>query len=101
VYCRFLKPQSDLLPGMYLNAEIEVNGRTVLAAPEGSVVSFEGGAFLYVQHSSKEYEMIAAICGQSEDGWIEILNAEVFAGKEIVVEGAYTLLMTLKNRAEE
>jgi len=39
--------------------------------------------------------------GIKENGYIEIKNAPVFTDKQIVVKGAYTLLMALKNKAEE
>ncbi|HAI83248.1 MAG TPA: efflux transporter periplasmic adaptor subunit, partial [Chitinophagaceae bacterium] len=39
--------------------------------------------------------------GVKEKGFIQVLNAEIFDGKSIVTQGAYTLLMALKNTAEE
>ena len=38
--------------------------------------------------------------GTQEKGFIEIKNSTAFSGKQIVTKGAYTLLMTLKNKAE-
>jgi cobalt-zinc-cadmium efflux system membrane fusion protein len=38
--------------------------------------------------------------GKQENGFIEILNSEVFANKQIVFKGAYTLLMKMKNKEE-
>jgi cobalt-zinc-cadmium efflux system membrane fusion protein len=35
-----------------------------------------------------------------EKGRVEVMNAEAFSGKDLVVKGAYTLLMSLKNKEE-
>jgi cobalt-zinc-cadmium efflux system membrane fusion protein len=47
------------------------------------------------------YEMIPAEIGTSENGFIQVLNEDKFKGKELVIKGAYTLLMALKNKSEE
>jgi cobalt-zinc-cadmium efflux system membrane fusion protein len=39
--------------------------------------------------------------GDSENGYTEIISAEDFADKNIVVKGAYTLLMKMKNTDDE
>ena len=39
--------------------------------------------------------------GNKENGFIEILEADALKDKAIVSKGAYTLLMTSKNKEEE
>ena len=101
VHCRFIEAQPNLLPGMYLNAEIDLNSRTVIAVPDQATVSYEGRSYLFVQKGPAVFEMIEVSLGQQEEGWVELINAEAFSGRDVVVEGSYTLLMTLKNKAEE
>ena len=45
--------------------------------------------------------MVPVDTGTSKDGFIQVLNEDKFKGKELVVKGAYTLLMALKNKSEE
>jgi cobalt-zinc-cadmium efflux system membrane fusion protein len=39
--------------------------------------------------------------GETENGFIQILNSDDFKNKKIVTKNAYTLLMKLKNTEEE
>jgi cobalt-zinc-cadmium efflux system membrane fusion protein len=45
--------------------------------------------------------MVPVTVGSTENGFIEILNVKDFDNKQIVTPGAYNLLMTSKNKAEE
>jgi cobalt-zinc-cadmium efflux system membrane fusion protein len=45
--------------------------------------------------------MIAVEVGSSGDGFTEIINANILKNSKIVQEGAYTLLMAMKNKGEE
>ena len=45
--------------------------------------------------------MIETETGESEIGFTEILSKVDISGKKIVTKGAYTLLMSLKNKEEE
>ena len=45
--------------------------------------------------------MIEIETGISENGFTEIISKADLTGKEIVTKGAYTLLMSLKNKEEE
>ena len=45
--------------------------------------------------------MIAVEIGSSGDGFTEILNADNLKNSKIVQQGAYTLLMVMKNKGEE
>jgi cobalt-zinc-cadmium efflux system membrane fusion protein len=39
--------------------------------------------------------------GASEDGFTEVINSSDIKAKSIVIKGAYTVLMSIKNKAEE
>ena len=45
--------------------------------------------------------MIEVTIGNKENGYVEIVNSENLIGKRIVINGAYSLLMKLKNAKEE
>lgn len=101
VHCQFDNTDKSLKPGMYMNAEIELKSHDAQAVSEEAIVSFEGKDYLFVKKSDKEFEMLPVETGAKENKFIEILNSEKFINREIVTKGAYTLLMALKNKAEE
>jgi len=101
VHCHFENADKNLAPGMYMNAEIEDKSNNTQAIAEEAVVNFEGKSYVFILHTTKEFELVPVKTGTSENGFIEVLNKEKFTGKEIVIKGAYTLLMALKNKSEE
>ena len=90
-----------LIPGMYMNGDVVVPETTALALPEESVVDFEGGKYVFEIIDRNKFKMISVQCGDHGDGWVSIVNSEQLRDKKIALEGAYTLLMALKNKGEE
>jgi cobalt-zinc-cadmium efflux system membrane fusion protein len=102
VNCHFDKYDQTLLPGMYMNAEIDLKNIKSLAVPEESIVSFEGRNYLFVKSNQKNtFEFREVEIGNTENGWTQVLNSEIFQNQQIVVKGSYGLLMALKNKSEE
>lgn len=101
VFCRFDKYEASLLPGMYMNAIIETETDIVNALPEESIVDFEAQSYVFVEEKKQTYRLTLAKLGESENGFVKILNADDFKNKKIVTKNAYTLLMKLKNTEEE
>jgi cobalt-zinc-cadmium efflux system membrane fusion protein len=100
VHCHFEKYDKQLLPGMYMNAEIGITNQHVYAIPEEAVVQFEGRNFLFLAVSKNTFQMVPAETGIMEKGLVEIKNGDKYSGTEVVTKGAYTLLMELKNKSE-
>ena len=101
VHCHFENVDKSLIPGMYMNAEIEIKSHETLAIPEEAIVSFEGKDYVFVKNAGMEFEMKTIETGVKENKYVEVINSAAFADKEIVTKGAYTLLMSLKNKSEE
>ena len=101
VHAHFDNYDARLIPGMYMNAEIEIPETKNLALPYECIVSFEGKHFVFKQKDTANFEMIAVEVGSSGDGFTEILNADNLKNSKIVQQGAYTLLMAMKNEGEE
>ncbi len=102
VHCHFDKYDNQLLPGMYMNAEIDLKNTKCLAVPEESVLTFEGKNYLFVKSSNKNsFELQEVEIGNTENGWTQVINGSDFENQSIVMKGAYGLLMALKNKAEE
>lgn len=101
LHCHFEEYDKTLLPGMYMNAEIAVTSNNAAAIPEDAVVMSEGQSYIFEAIGADKFQMTAAETGVKENGFIELKNADLFKDKKLVTKGAYTLLMTLKNKPEE
>ena len=100
VHCHFNKYDKNLVPGMYMNAEIELKNNKALAIPEEAIVRFGDSEFIFVELKKGQFEMIEVQTGGKENGFIEIINSENLKNQSIVVKGTYSLLMKLKNSEE-
>ncbi|MBF7093014.1 efflux RND transporter periplasmic adaptor subunit [Flavobacterium sp. ALJ2] len=100
VHCHFLKYDKYLLPGMYMNAEIETTSALANALPELSIVNFESKNYVFIETAKQRYQMTEVTVGAKENGYLEILNPEKLKNKKLVTNGAYTLLMKMKNKEE-
>ncbi len=101
VHCHFEDYDKTLFPGMYMNAEIELHNESLSVLPEEAIVNFEGKHFVFIAREKNVFELTEVTTGAKENGFIEIKNATEFSNKSIVIKSAYTLLMALKNKAEE
>ncbi len=101
VHCHFEDYDKTLLPGMYMNAEVELKSSNSNTLPEESVVNFEGKDYIYFEISKQKYQMQEVQLGEKENNFVQILNVENLKNKKIVSKGAYTLLMKMKNTEEE
>lgn len=101
VHCHFEKYDKTLLPGMYMNAEIEIKNNDVNTISEDAVVYFESKQYVFVVLSKNQFQIIEVETGTIDKGNIEIKNYSYFANKQIVTKGAYSLLMKLKNKSDE
>jgi cobalt-zinc-cadmium efflux system membrane fusion protein len=84
-----------------MNAEIELKNKKAQTVPETAIVRFENKEYVFVQHNEGNFEMLSVQSGAKENGFVEIINAEVIANEKVVINGAYFLLMKLKNTEEE
>lgn len=101
VHCHFENYDRTLLPGMYMNADVEVKSNNTSSTSEDAIVNFEGLNYVFVAKDKNQFQMVRIETGTKENGFIEIKNKGEFADKKIVIKGAYTLLMKLKNKSEE
>lgn len=103
VHCHFENYDKTLLPGMYMNAEVEIKMSNVTSINDDAIVSFEGRDFVFVSKGNNRFDMLEVKKGSSENNFTEIITID---GKDIfdsqfVIKGAYSLLMQLKNKSEE
>ncbi|MCX6209539.1 MAG: efflux RND transporter periplasmic adaptor subunit [Bacteroidetes bacterium] len=101
VHCHFEDYDKTLIPGTYMNAEIEVKSNNTLALNEDAIVRFEAKQYIFLSNKENSFEMTEVETGTTENGFTEIKNANNFINKNIVTKGAYNLLMSFKNKSEE
>lgn len=100
VHCHFFNYDPSLLPGMYMNAEIQLNSDQHLAVNNDAIVTYEGRQYIFEELGNKKYQMKRVDIGFSENGYTALVNSSLLQNQKIVTKGAYALLMMLKNKAE-
>lgn len=100
VHCHFDSYDKQLAPGMYMNAEIQIQNKPASVLPNDAIVRHEGRYYIFTVSGKNSYTMMPVETGVSDDQYTEIMSPDL-KDREIVLKGAYTLLMTLMNKAEE
>lgn len=103
VHCHFELYDKTLVPGTFMNAEIEVKNKKALALPSDAIVSFESKQYVYRVKTSLQFEMVEVAVGETENGFTEIVIADSsnLSAENFVIRGAYSLLMMMKNKSAE
>lgn len=101
VHCHFDNYDKSLVPGTYMNAEIELKNHRAFVVPEDAIVRLDNKQYVFYKADNLKFTMLPIEVGENNDGFTEIKNGSAIALKQIVVKGAYTLLMSLKNGGEE
>ena len=102
----------DLLPGMFVNANIEVEALEQYTVPEEAIVRFDSKHYIFKslgkrkenEQTMNDFEMIEISKGNEEEGFVAIFleNKEQDIAKvEVVLKDAFTLLAKAKNSEEE
>jgi len=110
VYASVLGVCKNVLPGMYVNAIIEVTSNKVTVLPSTAVVSFEDKDYIFIFDKNKEedgkpfteYRIIEVHKGVTDNEFTEIILPEGFniETAKVVIKGAYNLLSAKKNAGE-
>ena len=102
----------DLIPGLFINAAIEVGTEEHYVIPETGIVHYQDSYYVYKFSGKKnelgttlnEFEMIEIKVGKTEEGYTAIspIDQSLDVGKlDIVTHDAFTLLAKAKNTKEE
>ena len=102
----------DLLPGMFVNANIEVEAQEQYTVPEEAIVRFDSKHYIFKslgkrkenEQTMNDFEMIEISKGNEEEGFVAIFlenKDQDIAKVEVVLKDAFTLLAKAKNSEEE
>jgi len=103
VHCHFEQWDKDLVPGMFINAEIEQSNYQAYVLPEEAIVNYEKANYVFIAKGNNQFEMIPVETGITQNGLVEIkpgTNNDLLKNN-FVTKGAYNLLMKLKNTEDE
>lgn len=102
VHADILNENKILIPGMYVNALIDVGGNQVNALPTEAVVKADGREFIFIleehhdekgeeaHEASYHFQRIEVKTGTNQLGFVEVTPLQTIAGDaKIVLKGAY------------
>ncbi|WP_028297627.1 efflux RND transporter periplasmic adaptor subunit [Olivibacter sitiensis] len=101
VHCHFEQYDHNLYPGMFMNGDVVLRGRTALAVPEDAVVRWENKHYVFLEKEKGTFEMLAVKPGDFSQGFQAVEAEGLDSSSRVVVKNAYALLMKIKNTEEE
>jgi cobalt-zinc-cadmium efflux system membrane fusion protein len=102
LHCHFHDKPPHLLPGMFLNAKIRINTKSVNTLPENAIVRYGNNEYAAEQIDAQTFRLLAVQTGLRANGSVEIItSAGQLENKKFVLKNAYAVLGKLKNRADE
>lgn len=101
VHCHFEKFSSDLLPGMFMNAEVEVNSQTALVVDEEAVVRWQNRFYVFAEKAKDTFTMVEVEAGATSAGKQHISAPTIDTSSRVIMKNAYAVLMKMKNNSEE
>jgi cobalt-zinc-cadmium efflux system membrane fusion protein len=102
LHCHFEKIPKNVLPGMFLTADIVVETNEAVLIPVNAVQRFQGKDYIFLQSAVNEFESIEIQVFQSNAEYVTVRNADAnsWIGKSLVVKNAFSLLGKLMNKSE-
>lgn len=103
VHCHFDKYDKTLIPGMYMSADIEVKSHEAYVIPNSGLVLYQNKSYVFIKEGEGKFKMQEVKTLANEDDYTQIELPKTVNTNQgnIVLDGAYTLLMALKNMEEE
>jgi len=101
VHAHFHSIPPELIPGLYMNANIEAESMASISVPQDAVISENGKHFVFVDIGNSTYQLtpIHMNWNQHDSTGIAWSEAPLINAK-IVTKNAYALYMQLRNQAE-
>ncbi|MBC5862788.1 efflux RND transporter periplasmic adaptor subunit [Flavobacterium turcicum] len=99
IHCHFSDYDKELLPGMYMNATVEIKSKMSNVLPADAVINYENKNYIFIANAGNQYQMKEISIGNTENGFTEIVSQDI-DNQQIVTKGAYSILMKMKNVEE-
>lgn len=76
VHGHFEDPENKLKSGMFINADILLKGREVIAVPEGAIIENEGETFVFIEKQPGEFAPVEVEVGDADKGFVELKSIQ-------------------------
>ncbi|MFB9076320.1 efflux RND transporter periplasmic adaptor subunit [Flavobacterium procerum] len=100
VVARLNQYNSLFLPGLFVNANVEVTTKKQLTLPENAIVDWKGKSYIFLSSDKDVYQIIPVKAGVSQNGLKQFSADNISSSSRVVVKNSYTLLMKAMNRLE-
>lgn len=100
VHCHFENFTPDLLPGMFMNGEVEVNKQSGLSVDEEAIVRWQNQYYVFILSGKNTFTMVPVKLGNANGGRQQILSTVITPSTQVVIKNAYAILMKMKNSTE-
>ncbi|MEN2489532.1 efflux RND transporter periplasmic adaptor subunit [Flavobacterium sp. B11] len=101
IICKVNTYNPALLPGLFVNAEVEIENQKALTVPEDAVVRWEGKFYVFTELGNNQFQMVEVKSGVKNEGYNQIISDAISTSSKIIVKNAYTLLMSAMNNDEQ
>ena len=101
IICKVNSYNPDLLPGLFVNAEVEIENQKALTVPEDAVVRWEGKFYVFTDIGSNQFKMNEVKSGVKNEGYWQITSDTISSSSKVIIKNAYTLLMSAMNNDEQ
>ncbi len=97
-HCHFKTQPKEMLPGMFVEGQVAVSNKEVLALPDEALVRSGDNQYVFVKKDDHTFEMKTVTAGVSKNRKTEIVSGlDGVADGSIVLNNAFKLLGILKN----
>ena len=101
-HARMRDIDDHLLPGMFIDARIQVKNDSTLALPNEAIVGNGDDHFIFVQHEENAFKQVQVRMGVSDQGYTAVTPFEPLDPTvKVVVSGAYYLLSEMTKGSGE
>ncbi|MBS1593263.1 MAG: efflux RND transporter periplasmic adaptor subunit [Bacteroidetes bacterium] len=102
VHCHFTSPTHELLPGMFLNANIELPERDGYAVPDDAIIRSGDSLYLFRADGRNMFTLVQVHPLLSKDSITMIAPDGLdLPHQQFILKGAYAAYMQLANKKEE
>ncbi|UWY27323.1 efflux RND transporter periplasmic adaptor subunit [Flavobacterium sp. TR2] len=101
IICKVNNYNPELLPGLFVNAEVEIENQKALTVPEDAVVRWEGKFYVFTELGNNQFKMNEVKSGVKNEGYNQIISDAISSSSKVVIKNAYTLLMSAMNNDEQ
>lgn len=96
VHCHIINDETNLLPGMYVSADIVLDSYEATAINEEAIVQIGGLDHILIEQSSNDNEMnfepVLVKKGMVKNGFVELIDVDNLTNKQILIKGGYYLV---------